>query len=447
MKRAGAIAAWLVGTFASALTVGCTDSGHHDAGWVDASAYGPRAAQAPGGAIVANDAPTLRSLLADPAGPRDIWLGNTTYRGDWIIRRPVALHGTGGTVLAGSGTATVVEILADDVTLTDLRLRDSGSRHTAEDSALKATGKRIALVRLAVDGTLFGLSLQQCKYCLVQSCVVTGRAKTSTMPGDGIKLWESPHSRVDSNLVRDSRDLVVWYSRNVTLTDNVVIGSRYGAHFMYAHDSLVQGQRVRDNVVGIFVMYSNRLRVVGNELSGARGAAGVGIGFKESDSVTVQGNWIVGNTTGVYLDNTPRAPDQPVRFVGNELALNDVALRLHASPAGLAFASNDFHHNGEVVHVDGGGNALGVQFTGNHWTDYIGYDRDGDGTGDVAFEVKRLSSEWADHRPATRLLHGTLALGLVETVARAVPVMQVHKALVDPRPAMARPAAVPERAQ
>lgn len=439
------MAAWLAGALGLVSAIGCAGQAEPDNSWIDASAYGPRAAAAPPGAAVADDAHSLRQLLTDPHGPREIWLGARTYRGDWQIRRTVALHGTGQTVLAGSGTATVVEILADDVTLTDLRLRDSGSRHTAEDSALKATGKRIALVRLAVDGTLFGLSLQQCKQCLVQDCLITGRAKESQMPGDGIKLWESPHSRVERNLVRDSRDLVVWYSRHVSLTDNVVVGSRYGAHFMYAHDSLVQGQRVRDNVVGIFVMYSNRLRVVANELSGARGPAGVGIGFKESDTVTVQGNWIVGNTTGVYLDNTPRAPDQPVRFVGNELALNDVALRLHASPAGLSFEANDFHHNGEVVHVDGGGDALGVAFTGNHWTDYIGYDRDGDGSGDVAFEVKRLSSEWADHKPATRLLHGTLALGLVETVARAVPVMQLHKALVDPRPAMARPAAVPRR--
>lgn len=420
----------------------CSNGENPQAG--DRSRFGPAVQTVPTGAAVAGDEAQLRAWLADPNGPRAIWLLPKTYRGDWQIKRTLALHGTRGTEMAGTGTGTTLDIAADDVTVSDIKLTGSGSRHTAEDAAVKAAGQRIKLLRLQAAGTLFGLSLQLCRACVVERCHVIGRARETTMPGDAIKLWESPDSRVLDNLVEDSRDLVVWYARRVALDGNVVVRSRYGAHFMYAHDSTVRHQKVRDNVVGIFVMYSNRMIVEDNELSGARGPAGVGLGFKDSDAVTVRRNWLVGNTTGVYLDNSPRSPDETVRFEGNEIALNDVALRLHASPHGLEFTGNDFHSNAEAVQVDGGGDALDVRFAGNRWSDYIGYDRNGDGTGDVAYELKRLSTAWHDARPSTRLLQGTLALGLADTVARAVPVMQMHKTLVDAAPSLDRPAAVPK---
>ncbi|MBI3180145.1 MAG: hypothetical protein HYZ27_10815, partial [Deltaproteobacteria bacterium] len=40
--------------------------------------------------------------------------------------------------------------------------------------------------------------------------------------GDGIRLWESDHNRIDANILVGVRDLVVWYSE-----DNVI--ARIGA--------------------------------------------------------------------------------------------------------------------------------------------------------------------------------------------------------------------------
>src|SRR5947209_16532448 len=59
----------------------------------------------------------------------------------------------------------------------------------------------------------------------------------------------------------------------------------------------------------------------------------------------------------------------------------------------LPIFGNDFRDNATVIEVDGQGDALGADFRGNHYSDYAGYDLDGDGTGDVAYEVKALRSE------------------------------------------------------
>jgi nitrous oxidase accessory protein len=405
----------------------------------DASRVGPRDRQAVPGAVVAHTSEELAALVRDEAGPREIELMAGIYRGDLVIKRPVAIRGSRGTVLEGTGTASVVTIDAKDATIENVAVRHSGRRHTTEDSGIKATGVRIRVADVDVEDTLFGVSLEACKQCTIERAHVVGFGDDAELRGDGIKLWEANDSVVRGCLVEHARDLVVWYSRRALLEDDVVTGGRYGAHFMYAHDSVVRHSHFEKNVVGIFVMYSMRLRVEDNVLAGARGAAGIGLGFKDSDAVQVRGNWIVANTVGTYLDNTPRTLADPVTFDDNLVALNDVAMRLNTSESGLSFHGNDFHQNAVMIEVDGGGDAMFVAMKGNRYSDYEGYDLDADGVGDVAYEVKALSSELTESRPALKFFHGTAAMGLLDAVARSMPMLASHKLLVDPAPLIERP--------
>lgn len=391
------------------------------------------------GAVIVATAAELSALVTDPAGPAEIELRPGVYGGDLTIRRPVAIRGAGHVVLEGSGRGTVVTVDASDVVLEHLTVRGSGHHHTAEDAGIKATGARVVVRDAQIEDTLFGASLQACVACTLESVVVIGPAGDDELRGDGIKLWESHDSIVRNCRVEHSRDVVVWYTKRAVLEDNVVTHGRYGSHFMYAHDSVVRRSRFEHDVVGIFVMYSMRLRVEDNILAGARGAAGVGLGFKDSDGVEVRRNWIVANTSGTYLDNTPRTPDAPVVFEGNLFALNDLGIRLHSSEKGVSLRQNDFHENATFLAVDGGGDALGLDARGNHFSDYEGYDLDRDGTGDVAFEVKALSSELVESHPTLKLFGGTAAMGLVDTVARAVPLLSSQKLFVDPAPLAHRP--------
>jgi nitrous oxidase accessory protein len=399
---------------------------------------GPHPATAPEGATHVSSFDALARAVADAAGPKEIWLEGGTYRGDLVVKRPVAIRGDGRAVLEGTGTSSVVLIEANDVTLENVRVRHSGRRSTMEDTGVRATGERVRIAHVAVEDALFGISLQACHSCVVEHARVDG-APDAAERGDGIKLWESHDSILRDSIVDHARDVVVWYTRRALVEGNVVRHGRYGTHFMYAHDSIARRNRVEDDVVGIFVMYSLRLTVEDNVLAGARGAAGMGIGFKESDAITVRGNWIVANTTGAYLDYSPRTPDQPVVFDGNVFALDDVALRLHSVEKGAAFHGNDFRGNDATVEVDGGGDALACDVRGNHFADYEGYDLDGDGRGDVPHRVSALSSELADAHPALKLFHGTTAMQLVDAVAHAVPVLESRALLEDPEPLVRSP--------
>lgn len=404
---------------------------------------GPRAREIPAGAAIAETPEQLSAMLADAGGPAEIWLRPRVYRGDFAVRRPLALRGARGAVIEGIGASTVLTIDARDVTVENVVIRHSGRRHTAEDAGIKAKGERVRLADLRVEDTLFGVTLQLCQHCTVERVHVEGPGDGAELRGDGIKLWESNDSTVRGCTVDRSRDVVVWYAKRVLLEGNTVRRSRYGTHFMHASDSVVRDSRIHDNVVGVFVMYSTNLVVEGNVLAGARGAAGVGLGFKESDKIDLRRNWLVANTTGTYLDHTPRTPDAKVIFEGNVIALNDVALRVLGEQGGAEFRGNDFHENAVVVEADGGGNALSVSFAGNHFTDYAGYDLDRDGRGDVAYEVAALSGEITDAHPDLKFFHGTAAMGLVDAIARAVPVFAKRKLLVDPSPAAHAPKVSP----
>ncbi|MGZ3419206.1 MAG: nitrous oxide reductase family maturation protein NosD [Polyangiales bacterium] len=394
---------------------------------------GPVELQAPADAVFARDEQDLVRLVAE--GPHDIWLRAATYRTQIVIRRPLALHGLRGARLE-SASGTVIRIETDDAIVDNVTIHGAGNNFVGEDAGIKAKGERNAVRNVRVEDSLFGIAFEGCHSCLIEGSFVRGPAVHESMRGDGIKLWESHDSIVRKNHVDRVRDVVVWYSRRVVCEDNVVEHSRYGTHFMYAHDSIARRSSLRGNVVGVFVMYSSRLHLEDNVIAGSHGAAGMGVGFKESDGVVVTHNHIIGNTNGIYLDRTPRDPRDRVTFSRNVIGVNDLALRIHGAAKGLGFEKNSFRHNGDLVEVDGGNDATAIDFVGNHWTEYAGYDLDRDGFGDVPFTHGRLSTAIVQDHAAVRFFHGTVALQLVDAIAKAFPLLEKQAVLVDPKPAM-----------
>jgi nitrous oxidase accessory protein len=397
-------------------------------------AAGPVDRAAPASAHVIRNARELTDALADTAGPTQLWLAKGVYPGNFRVQRRLALFGETGVVLDGGGQGTVLTIEANDVQVDNLIVRHSGRRNTLEDAGVRAKGERIRISHLQVEDVLFGITLGPCQSCIVEHSHVRAAREHAPLQGDGIKLWESNHAVVRDCVVENMRDLVVWYSRGVLLERNLVRNSRYGSHFMYAHDSIVRDSQIVDDVVGVFVMYSSRLHVTGNVLAGARGPAGVGIGFKDSDGVEIRGNSLVANTLGTYLDITPRAGARLATFADNLFALNQVAVRFHSLASDMVFSGNEFDNNGALLDVEGGGNALAATFEHNYYSDYAGYDLDHDGVGDVAHQVKQLSGALIDAHPVLALFEGTAAMRLLDVIAAAAPVFANKLLMTDPSP-------------
>jgi nitrous oxidase accessory protein len=238
--------------------------------------------------------------------------------------------------------------------------------------------------------------------------------------------------------VRDGRDVVLWYASRNRVIDNTIESGRYGAHLMYSHDNEIAGNRFLHNVTGLFVMYSRQVALHRNVFVGAGGAAGIGLGLKESGNVVATDNTFVHDTIGLYVDTSPLWPDDHNRFERNDFRLNEVAVSFLGRASGNTFVDNDFLDSRIHVEVDGHGDARQAEWRGNRFDDYAGYDLDGDGTGDVPYELRSLSADLVSARPEIAFYRGTLALSLAEAIGRIVPLFEPRLVLVDPAPRMGR---------
>jgi nitrous oxidase accessory protein len=203
---------------------------------------------------------------------------------------------------------------------------------------------------------------------------------------------------------------------------------------MYSHSNRLEHNRFVSNEVGIFAMYSRDLLVTDNQMLFSRGAAGIGMGMKESGNVTVRGNLLAYNTQGFFLDNSPLVEGDENVFERNVVRLSEVGIGFLSSQHHNVFRRNVLRDNTVQVRVDSGGDALGVTWEGNAWSDYAGYDLDGDGVGDLPYELKDLSGALTARHPDLAYLRGTLALTLLGVAGEVVPLFAPKPILRDPAP-------------
>jgi nitrous oxidase accessory protein len=354
-----------------------------------------------------------------------------------VVDRPVTIVGDAGAELHGGGKGTVLVIGAPDTRVSDLAIRDGGRDATRGDAGVVVGADRVVLERLDVAEVLVGVDFRMASHGALRDSVIRGSAELAMgRRGDGLRLWESDGNVIEGNELLDVRDLVVWYSEDNRILGNRVSGSRYGTHFMHADRNEVRDNVYVDDVVGVFVMYSTDIALDGNTVRDANGAAGVGFGFKESDAIVATRNRLLGNTTGVYLDGTPHRLGGSARFEDNLLGYNTTGVRLHGAQAGAVFGGNDFHENGVPVAVDGRADTSGTTFAGNRWSDYAGYDLDGDGIGDVPWELRAVSVTLLGRNPSVAYFHGTLAAGLLDLFAVAFPMLAPAPIARDLRPVL-----------
>lgn len=377
----------------------------------------------------------VQAVVATAAAGETVHLGAGRHRGPLLVDRSLTIEGEPGTILEGPGRGTVLTIDADDVTVRGLRVRGSGRDATLGDAGVLVTADRAVVENVVMEDVLIGLDVRQSNDGLFRNCEVRG---DDSMPlgqrGDGIRIWESKRNRVQHNQLDSVRDVIVWYATENWIVDNVVRNSRYGTHLMHADDNVVAANVYEQDVVGVFVMYSHDIDLWGNRVTGAHGAAGMGLGFKESDAIRAFGNHLYGNTVGVYLDATPQRIGGSALFTGNTLAYNHTGLRVHGSQTGATLVGNAMHENATQASVDGRSNASGSYFLANQWSDYAGYDLDRDGYGDLAYTPQTLSGGLTERRPAVGFFTGTPAAALLDLLAAAFPMFAPRPLLTDARP-------------
>lgn len=365
------------------------------------------------------------------------------YRGNFVIGKPLTLQGVNWPVLDGQNQGNVVEVnQTPDVTIRGFIIRNSGARLDKENAGIAVDkSPRLRVEQNRLENVLFGVYIKDSPNSRIAYNTVGAKDLPVPARGDAIRVWYSENARVISNRVDKGRDVVLWYNNGAVIRDNVITNGRYGLHFMYCDDNLVENNRIEGNSVGAFLMYSRRLTLRHNIFANNRGPSGYGIGLKDMDGVEATDNLFSGNRVGMYFDNSPWSVDVSQHFTRNAFVANDIGLLFTPSVKRNYFSRNSFIDNLEQVGVTGSGTFEGNGFTvngqGNFWSDYAGYDADGNGLGDLPYVSKSLFENMMDRTPALRLFQLSPAQQAVDLAARAFPIFQPPPKFSDNAPLMA----------
>ena len=391
------------------------------------------------GASAQGSVTDLQALI-DDADPGDvITLTEGTYSGGVVIEKPLTIIGDGWPVVDGGGEGIVFEVLAPDVTIEHLIIRGSGDQLHKEDAGISTElSHRIRIADNRFEDVLFGIFIRNTDGAEVVDNVIGAKDLFVARRGDGIRLWETSDALVEGNDVRKGRDAIFWFTDDITVRDNHVSGGRYGLHFMYSDHAVVEGNVSEGNSVGAFLMYSTDLTVRNNVFRENSGPGGYGVGLKDMDGLEAVGNRFVANRVGVYLDNSPSRVEEEHHFHHNVFAYNEVGILLRPSVERNVFWENAFIDNTTHVSADAGGVIDGNQWAsagvGNYWSDFAGYDADGDGIGDVPYRLEDVFSDLTDRHPEIALFNATPASRAVDMAGRAFPSLRPDPRLIDDVP-------------
>ncbi|MBI4791130.1 MAG: nitrous oxide reductase family maturation protein NosD [Chloroflexi bacterium] len=380
---------------------------------------------------------TIQAALDEARDGDTIEVRGGNYRGPVVVEKAVTLEGVDWPVIDNGGMGTVVTLNAANAVLRGFELRGSGTEPDQDHSGIVISAPHVTAENNRLNDVLFGIFVAKASDAIVRGNEITSKPEFDiARKGDAIRLWYSPRTLVENNHVYSSRDLVIWYSTGVVIRDNIVERGRYGIHLMYCDGAQIERNRILDNSVGIYTMYSNNIAVRENLIHGQRGPSGYALGFKDVDNVEVAHNVLVDNRAAFYLDGMPFNPQGYGRVHENVIAFNDVGVIMLPAVRGNTFENNTFWENVEQVAVQGGGTLGANKFEGNYWSDYAGFDANGDGRGDVPYRAEHFFEGLTDREPMLRMLIYSPAQQAIEFASSAFPIVRPKVKFSDPAPSI-----------
>lgn len=352
----------------------------------------------------------------------------------------LTLWGPPDAVLRSRTPGVLLRVTGSGARVLGFAIDAAGGRFDREDAAMRIEGDDVIVEGIEISDATFGILVDKSRRLQLRGNRILGtRSVLTGLRGDAIRLWETRNSVLERNEVAWARDVVIWYSPGNVVRHNRISHSRYGTHFMYSADNVFADNHVESCVVGVFVMYSRGIRLTGNRLVDSSGAAGMGVGLKESGDITLEDNLFVNDTIGLYVDTSPLYISDVNRIERNRFRLSGTAVTFHGRSSGNTFRGNELAGNRKQVEVEGGGDAHESRWSENWFDDYVGYDLDGDEIGDVPYTLRSSSDQLTSRFPETQYFHGSPALSIVEVVSQLVPLVTPRTLIVDKRPRASTP--------
>jgi parallel beta-helix repeat protein len=300
---------------------------------------------------VPGDYPRIQEGI-DACSPGDtVMVADGIYNENVVIGLPLSLFGESrdGVVIDGSAVGDVVFVDSVMVSIVNLTVRNSGSELT--DSGIELCFADSCLIEYCrFDNNNSGLYLCGSSYNIVTRCLYSSNE-------NGIHFHESYEEPTPDNFGNIITNNIIENSNSCGIFFDHTIENHHNS-------GVISGNRILNNQIGVWMIMS-------------------------------------------YYNNIER----------NDIADNDGYGIMHSVCEGGG-GHNVFHHNNLYSNNQGDIQAcnigLGTDFwysdtdeEGNHWSDYTGPDDDGDGIGDIPYEIDGDQSQ--DIYPLMEPLYSTVS--------------------------------------
>ena len=368
-----------------------------------------------------------------------------------LIDKPMTLEGTIGAVLDGGGSGDVVRVTASRVILRGLVIRNSGQDLTSMNAGIYVakSARDVSIIDNDFKNVLFGVYLDGAAGTKVMRNRIRGMTRLRRQDrGDGIHLWNDTDVVVQGNDISGTRDgIYIYISPHNRIVGNRIHAVRYGIHYMYSMNNVIANNVSFDNRAGYALMQSRNLQIRDNSSSGDRDY-GILLNyvtfsrFSDNRIAHVRGETNVDGTVvpgaegkGIFVYNS-----EYDRFAYNRVADCPIGIHVTAGSNHDVFYDNAFVRNRvQVKYVQNMPEEWSWHGVGNYWTDYLGWDMNGDGIGDVPYRPNDGVDILLWDYPDAALLMNSPAILVLRYVQRAFPIF-APPSVADSHPLMKPPA-------
>ncbi|MBU2873649.1 nitrous oxide reductase family maturation protein NosD [Marinobacter salexigens] len=366
------------------------------------------------------------------------------------IRVPgVAVACSPRTLIDGGGTGNAVEILAEGVTLTGCRIRNWGTDLNELDAGvfINREASDTTIESNDLQGTAFGVWLDAAPDVTVRNNIIRGDATVRPNDrGNGIHLFNTTGALIEGNDIRQTRDAIYIETANGNkIRNNTMADLRYGIHYMYSMDNLLEGNVTRGTRTGYALMQSKRLTVLNNR---SENDENYGILMNFITQSVLRGNVVSGVSQGQTAGVSVSGAEGKAVFIYNSLyntfennVFRDSGVGIHltaGSEDNEVFRNAFINNQRQVKYVAQRTQEWSKGDEGNFWSDYLGWDRNQDGIGDVPYEPNDNVDRLLWTYPEAKILMFSPAVDTLRWVQEAFPVVKAA-GVTDSYPLMSPP--------
>ncbi len=369
--------------------------------------------------------PSIAQAIASAKSGDTIEVRAGLYSGNLVVDKPVTLVGSDRPVIHGDGSGSVITALAP-CAIRGFIVEHSGNMLVDEDSGILLKSDNNEIADNELRDVLFGIYLYASAGNRIDGNIIRSRPQLDLGErGNGIHIWNAKRNTILNNTVSDARDgMYLQNASESTIQGNHIHGLRYGLHYMYSDNNVFEDNIFDHNVAGAAIMYSKNIKFRRNAFIHNRGFSSFGILFQGTEGCLAEDNIIADNAVGLFLE----AHSHSV-FRRNLVAGNDVALEMFSSADGNTFEANNFIDNLSPLQIVGKSTTTrwNGESLGNYWSEYDGYDLDGDGIGDLPFKIQNVFEHLEGNFPRLRIYLMSPASQALAFAENGFPVIQGSK--------------------